>query len=133
MDCPGCKEPMVVLELEEVEIDYCAECGGVWLDAGELELLLEGAEAEERLMNSFACDNKHKEDLVKCPICLKRMEKVSCGEGGKVRLDKCKKNDGIWFDKGELEDVLESAGLDGNDKVLNLLKDMFGRKNLKGE
>ena len=41
MDCPVCKNAMITLELEEVEIDYCTDCGGIWLDSGELELLLE--------------------------------------------------------------------------------------------
>jgi len=34
MDCPVCKNAMITLELSEVEIDYCADCGGIWLDAG---------------------------------------------------------------------------------------------------
>ena len=40
MDCPVCKNAMIALELAEVEIDHCTDCGGIWLDAGELELLL---------------------------------------------------------------------------------------------
>ena len=41
MDCPVCKDAMIVMELNEVEIDHCLSCSGIWLDAGELELLLE--------------------------------------------------------------------------------------------
>ncbi|MCL4278881.1 MAG: zf-TFIIB domain-containing protein, partial [Ignavibacteriaceae bacterium] len=44
MLCPVCNNPMIVLELEQVEVDYCTNCAGVWLDAGELELLLESHE-----------------------------------------------------------------------------------------
>ena len=37
MDCPVCKQSaMITLELNEVEIDYCMQCEGIWLDAGEL-------------------------------------------------------------------------------------------------
>ena len=39
MDCPVCSEPMIVLEYDRVEVDYCVSCQGLWLDAGELELL----------------------------------------------------------------------------------------------
>ena len=35
---------MVILELNEVEIDFCTGCNGIWLDSGELDLLLEDAE-----------------------------------------------------------------------------------------
>jgi len=32
--CPACKEPLVVFELDGVEIDRCLRCGGTWLDDG---------------------------------------------------------------------------------------------------
>ena len=51
MNCPVCKNPMVVLELDQIEIDHCLHCGGIWLDAGELELLLETEEDKARLKN----------------------------------------------------------------------------------
>ena len=41
--CPVCRQPMVGFEFEGVEIDRCLECGGTWLDAGELEMLTERA------------------------------------------------------------------------------------------
>ena len=41
--CPKCKEPMVVFELEGIEIDHCVSCGGTWLDAGELVSITEAA------------------------------------------------------------------------------------------
>jgi Zn-finger nucleic acid-binding protein len=41
MKCPSCKE--VTLSLTErsgIEIDYCPDCRGVWLDRGELDKIL---------------------------------------------------------------------------------------------
>ena len=128
MDCPLCKEPMIVLELNEVEIDHCLACGGIWLDAGELELLLEGAEEKDKLLSSFEVDKSSKEKRRKCPICLRRMEKVLCGTQRRVRIDKCRNNDGLWFDKGELHDILKEGHFDEDNKVLTLLDDMFGKK-----
>lgn len=40
MDCPVCHNAMITLELAQVEIDHCVECGGIWLDGGELEALI---------------------------------------------------------------------------------------------
>jgi len=128
VNCPVCKkEPMVVLELDEVEVDYCPSCRGIWLDAGELELLLEDAGEKEALLSSFELDRVTKEKSVKCPICRKRMQKALFGEEEQVRIDKCRKNDGIWFDEGELEKVIAMGAGDKENKVLNLLKDMFGK------
>ena len=100
MNCPVCKEPMIVLELEEVEIDNCISCGGIWLDAGELELLLGDSAEKDKLLSSFEVVQATKEKGRKCPICLKRMEKILCGETKRVCIDKCRRNDGIWFDTG---------------------------------
>ena len=44
--CPVCREPMVALQLEGVEIDHCLACRGTWLDAGELEQLAEFSGAD---------------------------------------------------------------------------------------
>jgi Zn-finger nucleic acid-binding protein len=125
MNCPVCKEPLVVLELEQVEADYCTNCSGVWLDVGELELLLETDDDRKRLVNLFKEAVDLKEKSYACPICGKQMRKFEIGEKGKVIVDKCRKNDGIWFDKGELRKVVEFGSVNKENKIINLLKDMF--------
>lgn len=119
---------MVVLELDKIEIDYCTSCKGIWLDAGELELLLEDSARKDKFLASFTADKKLKEELRKCPICLKKMEKVLCGLKERVRIDRCINNDGIWFDSGELERVIKMGSFDENNKVLSLLKNIFSDK-----
>jgi hypothetical protein len=39
MKCPKCGGELKEREYNHVKIDACSECGGVWLDAGELELV----------------------------------------------------------------------------------------------
>lgn len=42
MHCPVCKDPQLVMtERQGVEIDYCPQCRGVWLDRGELDKLID--------------------------------------------------------------------------------------------
>jgi Zn-finger nucleic acid-binding protein len=41
MPCPVCKVPLVMSERQGVEIDYCPQCRGVWLDRGELDKIIE--------------------------------------------------------------------------------------------
>ncbi len=43
--CASCGRPMVPLSFFEVPIDWCADCGGVWLDGGELATLGERVRA----------------------------------------------------------------------------------------
>ena len=46
MKCPNDSATLVMSERAGVEIDYCPECRGVWLDRGELDKILSRAEAE---------------------------------------------------------------------------------------
>ncbi len=41
MPCPVCKLPLVMSDRQGVEIDYCPQCRGVWLDRGELDKIIE--------------------------------------------------------------------------------------------
>lgn len=44
MKCPVCSSVnLVMAERQGVEIDYCPECRGVWLDRGELDKIIERA------------------------------------------------------------------------------------------
>lgn len=39
MKCPRCDGSLNESKVEDVSIDVCDKCGGVWLDSGELEQL----------------------------------------------------------------------------------------------
>ncbi len=41
MNCPICSVALVMSERQSIEIDYCPQCRGVWLDRGELDKIIE--------------------------------------------------------------------------------------------
>lgn len=41
MQCPTDSSPLIMSERSGVEIDYCPQCRGVWLDRGELDKIIE--------------------------------------------------------------------------------------------
>ena len=45
MKCPIDGTPLVITDRSGVEIDYCPECRGVWLDRGELDKIIERSAA----------------------------------------------------------------------------------------
>lgn len=48
MKCPVCSNVNLVMsERQGVEIDYCPDCRGVWLDRGELDKIIERAASRE--------------------------------------------------------------------------------------
>jgi len=124
MQCPVCKNSMVILELDKVEIDYCPSCKGIWLDSGELELLM-GSKNNEKMFAHFKSLKNIDEKKYRCPICGKKMDKVEY-ENSDIIIDKCKKDHGVWFDKGELNSLLSIKNINHNNKVLTLLKNIFG-------
>lgn len=52
MACPVCRVPLAMSDRQGIEIDYCPQCRGVWLDRGELDKIVErsgGSALVERL------------------------------------------------------------------------------------
>lgn len=47
MRCPTDETTLVMSERNGVEIDYCPECRGVWLDRGELDKIIDRAGAPQ--------------------------------------------------------------------------------------
>lgn len=48
MKCPSCTTTtLAITERQGIEIDYCPDCRGVWLDRGELDKLIDRAAAAE--------------------------------------------------------------------------------------
>jgi Zn-finger nucleic acid-binding protein len=127
MDCPACHSAMVTLELADVEIDHCLDCGGIWLDSGELELLMGDHAKALGALGILAQNDSPAERIRRCPLCDKRMKKVAVGSSQPpVVIDRCPRGQGLWFDRDELRQVLAGAGLAADSGVLCLLKDMFG-------
>jgi len=46
MNCPACQTDLRMADRQGVEIDYCPQCRGVWLDRGELDKIIERMAAE---------------------------------------------------------------------------------------
>ena len=133
MNCPKDHSPLIIVEHDQIAIDYCPECRGVWLDHGELELIMEKACGE----NAEACMNGlfHRQEAVtsepkrRCPICHSNMRKERLGTEPEVIIDACSsRDDGLWFDGGELHQVmshLTDSTKDTDNKMLSFLKEIL--------
>ncbi len=135
MKCPACSNLMIVVEHENIELDYCTECSGVWFDAGELELLLESMQLEG---SSLSLDSiltspeaKSSEKKRKCPICRQKMKKATVGHEPEVLIDACQRGDGLWFDKGEVVQLITQLSdkpfqvTDSQGRVITFLGEVF--------
>ena len=120
MDCPRCNDEMAVLESEDVSLQRCQECSGVFIDPTDLNRLL--------LRNSLPVLERlgGRENLegisVTCPECSVDMT-VIAGEDKRGRMyEACESCGGIWLDLEEEGDelpVVESA-------IVGLCREMKG-------
>lgn len=126
MDCPACHSAMITMDLAGIEIDHCLDCGGIWLDRGELEAFINDQQRVQELMGSLSLLQCTLGRPRRCPICDVKMEKVQLGtQQVLLVLDRCPRQDGLWFDRGELTQVLQRAGLEDECEVIKLLASMF--------
>ncbi|MCK5328741.1 MAG: zf-TFIIB domain-containing protein [Candidatus Latescibacteria bacterium] len=106
MLCPACNVEMEQLKYEGVNVDRCPSCEGVWLDSGELRLIVvieEKTFTQEELEAAMKADSlKKEESAVCCPKCGTTMDKR---ESHDTIVDMCPRGDGVWLDKGELERI----------------------------
>lgn len=122
---------------EGVEIDVDPETGGVWLDAGELNHIIDAREklfsreeladmAERPKVFGVAQDELDTQRV--SPITGKPMRPVNYGGDSGIIIDRCEDTGGLWLDAGELEKIQqlveawENQQPEKKDEIEKLLK-----------
>lgn len=121
--CPACNDPLIVFEIEGVEIDHCVSCGGTWLDAGELDQLafLAGARPG-RLAEVLERGGGEKRGDRRCVRCPSKLRAVPL-EG--VEIDRCPDGHGLWLDRGEVARIVGTFTEGEEGRVARLFGDLF--------
>lgn len=111
MQCPRDDTELLTTTVEDLELDSCPTCHGLWFDAGEL------AEASEKADPDVAWLEfdlwKHVDDFTlqpgagACPRCANPLCRVEYGETG-VEIEACPHCHGVWLDEDELVDVIHA-------------------------
>jgi len=146
MKCPKCIGKLEEKNVENVKVDICWVCEGVWFDQSELEKVLS---ADSRDFNKIDLDRDildgkeaarmHEEFDEKIGICPKcenntHLERKDYLKG--VFVDICPKCQGIWLDGGEIHKLRDRTLVKIADRIyeikssfINSLKLLFkGRK-----
>jgi Zn-finger nucleic acid-binding protein len=126
---------MIVVEHGKIELDYCLNCSGVWFDVEELDLLLEAMQLEgtdislDNILNSLEAESAEKKR--NCPICGRKMKKATVGHEPEVIIDACSRGDGLWFDSGEVGQLITqlpdklTEKSDSQGRVITFLGEVF--------
>ena len=111
--CPRCSGRLLEASFHDVTVLDCADCRGLFLSREVIDALAHDA----RLRLAFPERERVPEPPVRylsCPLCSKVMNRENFGTMSGVLVDVCL-DDGIWFDAGEINaviDFVEKGGLE---------------------
>jgi len=111
--CVKCNAELEKSIVYDVEVDVCRQCGGIWLDRGEIAALAAYRDpvlAELREINGpSTAESRAARKPVKtlrCPACPGTLEEKLIGS---VRVDFCPRCQGFHLDRGELDQAVQVA------------------------
>src|SRR5690242_3751221 len=117
MKCPRCGSGLQSTEYDEQVVQVCSQCQGEWLEAGELEKIVEHHDevfTPQEIASLPGVDKeiftaeKDDRDELNCPACeTVQMEHFNYGDTSGIILHKCTECGGIWMDKSQLQKVEE--------------------------
>ena len=108
MRCPKCRSDMEQIENQGTEVDRCTICGGLWFDAGELELM-RNKQAAIAIDTGDPGTGKQSNsiDSYRCPRCSGAMLRVADPRQRHIWYETCSACNGSFFDAGEFRDLSE--------------------------
>jgi len=110
--CLKCTSVLDKARIDEIEVDLCPSCGGLWLDHGEIEKLArkQGGEIDRlrRLLTSHKGPPPVPSDITSaCPSCTANMKEVVLADD-KLKIDFCTRCKGVFLDRGEVDAALKA-------------------------
>jgi len=61
MKCPNCDIDLVLADRQDVDIYFCQQCRGIWLDRGELDKIFERFSNPQRREHDAARESQDKQ------------------------------------------------------------------------
>ena len=117
IDCPACHKPMQPLAVDDINVDRCSSCGGVWLDVLERERLVAAGKVGT-VDTDDALRAAPSNAVMNCPRDHARLIHMVDLKQPQIHFESCKLCGGMLFDAGELKDLSRFT-------LLERLKDFF--------
>ncbi len=122
MLCPKCEHELEVINFDDIEIDRCTNCFGIWFDHLEQEDLkkLEGADSID-IGDEFVGAKYDNIREVDCPKCTVPLHRVLHEGDFEITFERCPQCRGSFFDAGEFRDYMDEEIYAEFEKVLSNL------------
>ena len=113
MTCPKCDGEMAKVSYEQIEVNRCIRCDGLWFDMLEREHLKVIAGSEEiDVGDPRAGASLNVVDQIDCPVCHATMLRMVDAQQSHIWYESCPVCYGVFFDAGEFADYKEKTVLD---------------------
>src|SRR3954469_19746450 len=110
-NCPRCSLALKHLQIDKISLRECERCGGVWSEAETFEKICLDREEQSAALTFF--ENRARVArsnipvrYIACPQCKQLMNRSNFAHSSGVIVDLCKEH-GVWFDAGELSNIVE--------------------------
>ena len=110
MECPKCHAVMTALRVDEVEIDRCDRCGGLWFDRREAVAILQTDPAAAAAIDtgpSWQAAIHNEQGKVYCPRDGTLMRKLAVPDRPGLVVERCGACEGTFFDAGEFTQLTD--------------------------
>ena len=105
--CPKCNAKMLGVRIDEIAIDRCTRCGGIWCDLREHDRLRDRAHAERiDLGDPSVGTRKNAVRNIDCPRCCQKMVKLAFHDQPHIDYEQCVHCGGAYLDAGEFTDFV---------------------------
>lgn len=122
MKCPKCEGTLQLVMQENIEVERCDQCGGLWFDMQETDRLgkLPKAAALDT-GDPVVGERLNEQGQIECPRDHAQMIRMVDLNQHHIWYESCPVCYGKWFDAGEFKDLQQ-------DTVVDFFRDLFTRE-----
>jgi Zn-finger nucleic acid-binding protein len=121
--CPKCGGELQAVSQDSIEVDRCAQCGGLWFDRLEADRLLKAKGSANAVDTGDAKvgEQQNQQGKIECPRCHTPMIRMVDLEQHHIWYESCTVCYGKWFDAGEFKDLQQES-------IVDFFRDLFTRE-----
>ena len=129
MLCPHCKKKLSDTIFNNVDVNYCPHCLGLWFDEEELAMAKDNKDKDLRWLDIDLWKDEKKfkvsYGIRLCPVCRVPLYEVYYGDSS-IIVDVCNLCHGIWLDRAEFKKMIDWLKKKADYEVLhNYAKNLF--------
>ena len=112
MKCPKCSGEMAIVSYDEIKVDRCISCGGLWFQPEELRALRDDIWMADYILDSGDKTTGKRANAIKnieCPECGVAMKQEFDAEQPHITYESCPIGHGTFLDAGEFTDLVHKT------------------------